>query len=517
LAPAPTAPSTDFPTGLSLAQLIRFRSERQGDSPFVVHAREPRGITFGQLDHGVARWSAVLDEAGIAVGTTIGLVVEDPIAFSEAFLAIIASGRWAAPLDPGLPSYGTAGMGTALARVGADVVISNRPEPDGMAARWIDLSSMVSASPDDGTAPPLAPFQSDGTGGAVLATSGTTGTPKVIRLHQAQLLHTAASVAGHHELTPDDRCFNSLPMFHINAEVVGLLATLTAGSSLVLDDRFHRTDFWSLMAHHGITWVNAVPAIVSRLATPRSDEVIPPGIRFTRSASAPLPAQTLSQYEATTGIPVVETYGMSEAASQITANPLRGVRKPGSVGLPVGVEVRIVADDGDPDCGQVEIRGASVITAYGGNDHADRFDADGWLRTGDLGHFDADGYLYLQSRTDDVINRGGEKVFPREIEEIILVDDDVAAVSIVGAPDPELNQVPVAFVVLTGDNEADVVSRAPDVVARIIRFVDTALVRSKRPVRYSIVGELPANATGKVQRRVLRQGEVSVLYEFDCR
>jgi acyl-CoA synthetase (AMP-forming)/AMP-acid ligase II len=157
-----------------------------------------------------------------------------------------------------------------------------------------------------------------------LASSGTTGVPKVIPLHQGQLLHTARNVADHHRLTPGDRGFNPLPLFHINAEVVGLLASLVAGSCLVLDDRFHRTRFWALMADRRITWINAVPAIVSRLADPRPDEVIPSRIRFIRSASAPLPVATATRFEANTGIPVVETYGMTEAASQITANPVSG-------------------------------------------------------------------------------------------------------------------------------------------------------------------------------------------------
>jgi acyl-CoA synthetase (AMP-forming)/AMP-acid ligase II len=494
--------------------VIRLRATMQGQAAFVTHARDPRGVSFRELDHSVGVWAEHLRDAGVPDGATIGLVVDDPIDFSLAFLSIIACGLWVAPLDPGLPGHGTAGIGAALQRVGAEFICSNTAASDGIPATALPFPVEARQPGDEFL--PLTDRQLDGTGGAVLATSGTTGTPKVIRLHQSQLLHTATSVAGHHELSPQDRGFNSLPMFHINAEVVGLLSSLTAGSSLVLDDRFHRTNFWSLMAHHRITWINAVPAIVSRLADPKPDEVIPAGIRFTRSASAPLPAQILSQYEANTGIPVLETYGMSEAASQITANPLRGVRKPGSVGLPVGIELRIVAEDGDPDVGQVEIRGASVITAYGGHDHADRFDADGWLRTGDLGHFDPDGYLYLDSRTDDVINRGGEKVFPREIEEIILEDGDVAAVSVVGEHDPELNQVPVAFVVLT-DSDSDQADRAPEVVDRITKFVETALVRSKRPVRYRVVGELPANATGKVQRRALRAGDVEVLYEFDCR
>jgi acyl-CoA synthetase (AMP-forming)/AMP-acid ligase II len=269
-----------------------------------------------------------------------------------------------------------------------------------------------------------------------------------------------------------------------------------------------------------------VPAIISRLADPDFDEVIPSRIRFIRSASAPLPIATSTRFEANTGIPVLETYGMTEAASQITANPVDGVRKPGSVGRPVGAEVRVV--EGEPAMensesvrgkiiGHVEIRGPSVIAAYAGHHHADRIDAHGWLRTGDLGHFDEDGYLYLDSRTDDVINRGGEKVFPREIEELILADADVEAVAVVGAPDPELGQVPVAYVVLRGAEGGSDLAVAAEVTARLRDHLSAALVRSKRPVAFSVVRDLPAGATGKVQRRALRDVDLPVIYRLACR
>jgi acyl-CoA synthetase (AMP-forming)/AMP-acid ligase II len=333
-------------------------------------------------------------------------------------------------------------------------------------------------------------------------------------------------VAAHHGLTPDDRGFNSLPLFHINAEVVGLLANLVAGSCLVLDNRFHRTNFWRVMDERKISWINAVPAIISRLADPADDETIPAGIRFIRSASAPLPAATAMRFEANTGIPVVETYGMTEAASQITANPVDGVRKPGSVGRPVGVELRIVEDEASVaesdtpatlGTGHVEIRGPSVITAYGGGLHGDRFDADGWLRTGDLGHFDADGYLYLDARVDDVINRGGEKVFPREIEEMILLDPDIASAVVVAAEDHELGQVPEAFLVVQDvAGEADVATAAA-VAARVREHLETALVKAKRPVALTVVEAMPAGATGKVRRRALHGDDVRVLYRLACR
>jgi oxalate---CoA ligase len=512
--------------GGPVAELISARARSAGDRAFIEHAREERSLSFRDLAQAVEEWASVLAASSVGEGATVGVVIRDPIDFSVAFLGTMAAGRWAAPLDPTTPAHGTGGLLHALTRVGADVVFADHDAPDGADIAWIDIAH---AGPTAGNGLPATPLSGHRglSGGAVLASSGTTGAPKVIPLPQAQLLRTARNVAEHHRFTSDDRGFNSLPLFHINAEVVGLLSTLVAGSTLVLDDRFHRTNFWNLMGERQITWINAVPAIISRLADPGPDESIPTRIRFIRSASAPLPVPTSARFEANTGVPVLETYGMTEAASQITANPLAGPRKPGSVGLPVGVELRIVEDDaataqgaglveGD-HIGHVEIRGPSVILAYEGDHHADRIDAEGWLRTGDLGHFDEDGYLYLDARTDDVINRGGEKVFPREIEEMVLVDPAVAAVAVVAAPDAEMGQVPVAFLVLHGVESAAESALAKETLGRIRDQVRSTLVKSKRPISLNVVDALPAGATGKVQRRTLRESDVAVIAQLDCR
>ncbi len=536
--PATTASLLSGP----VSELVCARARSEGDRAFIEHARSARRLTFEDLAEAVEHWAGMLGRSGVAEGATVGLVISDPIEFSVAFLGTMAAGRWAAPLDPTTPAHGTGGLLNALGRVGAAVVFADRRAPDGFDADWVDIAAVVPSgrnglvpsgrnglvpSGRNGLVPAPAPVHRGASGGAVLASSGTTGVPKVIPLPQAQLLQTARNVAAHHRLTSDDRGFNSLPLFHINAEVVGLLSTLVAGATLVLDDRFHRTNFWNLMGERRITWINAVPAIISRLADPGADETIPSLIRFIRSASAPLPVPTSARFEANTGIPILETYGMTEAASQITANPLSGPRKPGSVGLPVGVELRVVADEaasargaglveGDT-VGHVEIRGPSVILAYEGSHHADRIDADGWLRTGDLGHFDEDGYLYLDARTDDVINRGGEKVFPREIEEMVLVDPAVAAVAVVAAPDLEMGQVPVAYLVLHGVDGVSASTIAAEALERIRERLLTALVKSKRPISLNVVDALPAGATGKVQRRALRDSDVAVIAHLSCR
>jgi acyl-CoA synthetase (AMP-forming)/AMP-acid ligase II len=326
-----------------------------------------------------------------------------------------------------------------------------------------------------------------------------------------------------------------LPLAHINAQVVGLLATLVSGATIVLDDRFHRRGFWATMARRRITWVNAVPAILARLAMLEEGEVVPDGIRFARSASAPLAVPVLERFERATGIPVVETYGMTEAASQITANPLHGPRKPGSVGLPVGTEVRVVPGGGDtgdaaaapgevgrvqgshrddlravPDTvaapgevGRVLVRGPSVIRAYVSPGYEDRIDADGWLDTGDLGYRDGAGFLFLVGRADDVINRGGEKVYPLEVESVVLGDPQVTSVAVAGRDDEALGRVPVAYLVVDGVGGPDDERLAAAVAARVHRRCTRLLSRPKRPVAYHVVDRLPQGATGKVRRGAL--------------
>ncbi|HVB94011.1 MAG TPA: AMP-binding protein, partial [Acidimicrobiales bacterium] len=500
--------------GNAIAELIRSRSAVSGRAAYLTEARGSRQISFRDLEHRVSSRVALLEDRGVAADATVGIAITDPLEFAVHFLAIMASGRWVAPLDP---TSSPDGIAAAISRLEIALMVSDARPPGTSELDWADAGGdghrraavAIDHALEEGTPSPA------GMGGAILSSSGTTGAPKVIPVYQGRLLHTARAVAAHHRLSPVDRGFNPLPLFHINAEVVGLLATLVAGASLVLDDRFHRTGFWSLLERHHVTWINAVPAIVSHLADPDRDETVPARIRFIRSASAPLLTATLSRFEANTGIPVLETYGMTEAASQITANPLVGARKPGSVGLPVGVELRITPDDPGP--GHVEIRGPSVITAYGDNRHRDRFTADGWLRTGDLGTLDADGYLYLVGRTDDVINRGGEKVYPRDIEEAILVDPDLMAAVVVGDDDAVLGQVPVAFLVVQDSVDASDAGTVEHVARRVAKHLEATLVRSQRPVALHVVSQLPAGANGKVQRRALRNQRPPTLFTLSCR
>jgi acyl-CoA synthetase (AMP-forming)/AMP-acid ligase II len=479
---------------VDFAELLRLRAQQSPEHPYVEPAADGRALVYGELLRSAQGWAGLLDDLGSMPGSVVGLAVADPIDFTAVFVGVLASGRVAAPFDPRATD---AELLAVLERTGASLVVSDRPSPG--PSEWLTMPA--GAFVLDGSGSPLL-----GGGGLLLSTSGTTGVPKVIHIDEKRLLHTAQAIAVHHELTVHDRGFNPLPLFHVNAEVVGLLATAVAGATLVLDDRFHRRGFWETLGRRRITWVNAVPAILARLSTLEADEVVPAGIRFARSASAPLPGAVLERFEHATGIPVVETYGMTEAASQITANPLHGPRKRGSVGLPVATEVRIAGDAEPGRLGRVEIRGPSVITSYARPGYEERFDAEGWLETGDLGYFDEDGYLFLVGRVDDVINRSGEKIYPREVEEVILAEPQVTSVAVVGWDHEVLGQVPVAYMVAEGVQGPEDRAHAAALVARLQERCAAALSRPKRPYAFHVVGQLPQGATGKVRRRSVADG-----------
>jgi acyl-CoA synthetase (AMP-forming)/AMP-acid ligase II len=503
---APTAPEPADPLDLlDLLGLMVDRAARHGDGVYLRHARSGQSVTFTTLLESALRWGRWLDNQQVGLDDRVGIMIADPVDFAVVLLAVMANGRWATPLDPTMPGRSTVSATEQLQPV---VVVSDRPAVSASGPRWVELTA--------GDHEPLAWSRGDprrrmgpggSGGGSVLASSGSTGHPKIVPLHQRQMLHVANGVAGHLRLTEGDTGFNPLPLFHVNAEVVGLLSTLVAGGRLILDDRFHRSHFWELIGEHRVTWINAVPAIIGRLAELEPDEVVPDRVRLIRSASAPLPVATLHRFEKTTGIPVIETYGMTEAASQITANPLVGARKPGSVGLPVGIDLRIAdpsayraPDEGEPVmAGQVQIRGMAVAPPASAGIDAD---ASPWLSTGDLGYLDEDGYLYLIGRTDHVINRGGEKMFPREIEEVILEDPSVIGAVVIAREDDTLGQVPVAFLVLRGTVDHGSETEEAAVVAdRVHRHLHAALPHSKRPVDLHVVTRLPSTPTGKVIRK----------------
>jgi oxalate---CoA ligase len=474
---------------------IEEAADRHGDDVYLADARGTATLTYAGLLDVVRATERLLDDAGLPPGARVNIRLADPFGYATALVALIAAGRVAVPLDPAAPD-------SDIARVlGVAHPAGMVTSPAAAAAVTPDAAEAV--LPFGITAFDQSPVITEAAGGGIfLCTSGTTGTPKGILLRDEQLAHVASSVADWHRLSRADRGYCSLPLFHVNAEVVGVLATLRAGAYLAVDRKFSRRGFWELIGERRITWINAVPAIISILAL--DPPAGPPSrLRFVRSASAPLPLASLERFEKALGVPVIETYGMTEAASMITANPLDGPRKPGSAGRPAGSQVRIGAPDGGTaeakEIGRVLIRGAGVITEYASGGRPGAIDDDGWLDTGDLGYLDADGYLFLAGRSDDVINRGGEKIYPREIEEILLAQPGVRSAAVIGAADDVLGERPVAYVVPDGD------AVAGEVEAELRAACAQWLPRHKQPSEFWLVDKLPLGPTGKISRRLLKE------------
>ncbi|MHB1802482.1 MAG: class I adenylate-forming enzyme family protein [Actinomycetes bacterium] len=443
-------------------------------------------------------WAETFRYAGLLPGARLGLQVGDPVEFAAAYLGVLAAGITAVPLDPRATETETA---RSVAILRCDALVTDREGPLELVPLVVDDQrprAMVGAHP-----------------AVLLTSSGTTGTPKGIGLDERQLLDAAARVARHHRITSADIGYSPLPLFHINAQVVGVLTGLVSGATLVLDRRFDAERYWATVAEHRATWLNAVPALLAALAErPGPSAPATHRVRFVRSASAPLPVATLRAFETRTGLRVLETYGMTEAAGQITANPLdERLRRPGSVGRPVGMALSVRGPDGGElprdEPGMVALRGRAVVHHYRdiGPDGAERLrparDGQGWLRTGDLGVVDPDGFVHLLGRVDDVINRGGEKVLPGDVEAVVLADPAVREAAVVGVPDDRLGEVPVAYITVRAGTED------PGRVVRQVMDACTArLSRYKRPVAVHIVDELPLGPTGKVLRRRLRGGLV---------
>ncbi len=334
----------------------------------------------------------------------------------------------------------------------------------------------------------------------LMYTSGTTGVPKGVVLTQANLAANAHSISREHGLAPHDRVLAVLPLYHINAFAVTMLAPLAHGGSLAMPPRFSAGSFWQQATGSACTWINVVPTMISYLlegATPAQESLR--GIRFCRSASAALPPAHLQAFETRFGIGVIETMGLTETVAPAFSNPLEpALRKLGSVGRASGCEACVI-DAGlqpvpDGGTGEIAIRGPQVMRGYYKNEAATQasFTPDGWLRTGDLGHRDADGFFFVTGRIKELIIKGGENIAPREIDEVLLRHPAVLDAAATGIPDTHYGQDIMVCVVLREGQAAD--------EAALRDFCTTHLGRYKTPKVFHFVSDLPRGPSGKVQR-----------------
>ena len=492
----------------TLSELLAARADAAPDAPaLLAEGREP--LTYAGLLRLAETTVLALNRFGVGRNDRVGIVLDNGPCAASSFVAV-ASAATAAPLNPG---YRQEEVEFYLDDLDAKaLIVADGSESAAVAAAqklgtpilWLKEEGPAGSFVLEGepTGAPEAPgFAQADDVGLVLHTSGTTARPKIVPLTQTNLCASAGNIAATLRLTPADRCLNIMPLFHIHGLMGATLSSLSAGAAVVCTPGFHAMRFFGWLEEFRPTWYSAVPtmhqAILAR--APRNREIAEKAkLRLIRSSSAALPPQVLADLEATFGCPVVESYGMTEAAHQMASNPLPPApRKPGSVGPAAGPEIAVMNDAGaflaQGERGEVVIRGRNVTPGYDKNPDANvKAFTDGWFRTGDQGYLDGDGYLVITGRLKEIINRGGEKISPREVDEVLLDHPAVQQAVTFGMPHPKLGEEIGAAVVLKDGAAAT--------EKEIREFVGTRLADFKTPRKVLILDEIPKGPTGKIQR-----------------
>jgi oxalate---CoA ligase len=479
-----------------------------GATAIAAHGAPP--LTYAGLRALIDSAVASLNGLGVGRGDRVGIVLPNGPEMATAFLSV-ASAAASAPLNPAyrqdefefylgdlnaralIVETGSASPALRAADKLGVALITLTPEPQAGAGafRLSGASSGPAARPGPAEADDVA---------LILHTSGTTSRPKIVPLSQANIWTSARNIAVSLELSERDRALNVMPLFHIHGLIAGLAAPLSRGGSVFCTPGFNALKFFAEMEEANPTWYTAVPtmhqAILTRAAHNKA-VIERNSLRFIRSSSSSMPPQVIGELEAVFHAPVIEAYGMTEATHQMAANPLKGVRKPGSVGLAAGPEIAIMGEKGRllkrGETGEVVIRGDSVTRGYENHPkaNAEAF-VEGWFRTGDQGVIDAEGYLTLTGRLKEIINRGGEKVSPREVDEALMDHPAVLQAVAFAVPHDMLGEDVAAAVVLReGEAATEQELRA---------FLAGRLAAFKTPRKIVLLAEIPKGATGKLQR-----------------
>ena len=461
-------------------------------------------INYRELCRQVEDLSETLRKLGLGKGDRIAMALPNGLEVIALFLAASTVGT-AAPLNPAytrdefkfyledinaraliVPRNGAA---EARAAASEDVIVIETDLDDAGHVRL--LPNGTTANREGGNAIDEIAL--------ILHTSGTTSRPKRVPLSHANLTTSTQNVAETYRLTPDDVSLCVMPLFHVHGLVASTLATFFSGGTVVVPTKFNPLSFWNTVRGHHASWYSAVPTIHQVLLS-RAKGSRPAGadqLRFIRSCSAALSPQTMTDMETVFGVPVLEAYGMTEAAHQMASNPLPpAARKPGSVGRGTQVDIAILDKEGNElptgATGEVSIKGLNVFRGYEGNAEANAESfSRGWFRTGDQGQLDDEGYLTLTGRIKELINRGGEKISPREIDEVLVTHPAVAEAVCFGIPDRVYGEGVAAAVVLKGEATEK----------ELIAHCRSSLSDFKCPTKIFIMDSIPRTATGKIQRR----------------
>ena len=498
------AHSDPSPPPMTVHQWVSAQAAQRGEATYLIDAEQGTTLSYADLARNCQQVCAWLMQSGSKPGETVSVIMPNGVGTVQLLLGALYGGWCVNPVNllsnAEQMRYVLTHSDCTVVAVSAAWEATVREIvagiPRSIAIQVCDEQGLdLVALAEVAVLPP-----SGETTGLLMYTSGTTGVPKGVMLTQSNLMANAAAISAEHALTARDRVLMVLPLYHINAFTVNMLAPLVHGGSIVMTPKFSALKFWDWVTQHACTWINVVPTIISYLL----EGVAPPRdtlqrIRFCRSASAALPVEYLHAFEAKFGIGIVETMGLTETAAPSFSNPLDPTkRKAGAVGRASGCEAKVVDaqlhDVSDGQVGEIVIRGPQVMRGYYKNPQAtqDAFTSDGWLRTGDLGYRDADGFFFVTGRIKELIIKGGENIAPREIDEVLLQHPAVLEAAVVGIPDKHYGQEIRACVILRDGH-------APDVES-LRAFCVNKLGRYKAPKEFWFVQELPRGPSGKVQR-----------------
>ncbi len=475
----------------NLRQLLESRANDTPDKPFLFSEADGREWAYAQFDSAVNRTANLLLAHGIEKGEVVSLLMPNSPEYVAAYFACWKIGAIAGPvnslLKPEEIQWVVANSESKLLLMSVPPAVaggSTSPTPashGGSLPPAVTFTSLETATSDFPDTLAETDLTTDDEA-IIIYTSGTTGKPKGCLLTHGNLLANAEQITNWMSFGPEDRLLTIMPLFHMNAVTVTTMTALFCGGSTVVSPKFSASRFWDIIERYGITSFGSVATMLTMLLSvspavaggPRSEPPAsvggqfvdrkpanwPPAhaggsdsLRFAMCGSAPVPAEILKHFEETFGVLVIEGYGLSESTCRSTFNPPNQNRRPGSCGQPIGNEMKVFDEEDnevpDGELGEIVLRGPNIFKAYFKNPEATaKAFANGWFHTGDIGYRDADGFFYIADRKSDMIIRGGENIYPREIDDLLYTHPAVAQAAVIGVPDQLYGDEVAAFIVL---------------------------------------------------------------------
>lgn len=478
---------------MHFSSLSDLRAASAPDAPCVADATGD--LSNSAFHSRVLAAAGAFSDQGIGIGDVVAVMLPNQVEF---VVAMFAAWRLGAAVTPVKPSLTIKEVTHQIGDSKAKLVVNTTGEIVVQGVQSMPASRLREGKPLDGV-----PYTDPGALALLIYTSGTTGLPKGVMLDHANI--EAMAEMGRHSLkvTASDHCLLVLPLFHVNAILVSTLLPLSVGGCVTLRERFDIETFFDDIEQLRPTFFSAVPTIYALLnALPAQIKPDTSSLRYGICGAAPASAELLKNFEARYRFPLIEGYGLSEGTCGSTINPVDGLRKAGTVGLPfMGQRIAIADPSGkhlpQGETGEVLIQGANVMRGYLGKpEETERTIIDGWLHTGDIGRLDQDGYLSIVGRLKEMIIRGGENIYPKEIEDVIAEFPGVLETAVIGAPHETLGEVVIAYVAFR--------SGFTGTSAALDEHCADRLTRYKRPVAINIIDSLPKNAMGKIDKPKLR-------------